>query len=132
MEALPWIFKMPFQKLIHLGVYILKHIFEGKLRSLHDFLMWKVFYHHRFGSGLVTTFWMNKCTAAYVPVCKYIYINIYTHTYIHLEYSAKAYTNVKINITGKWSVSSFQNYLCLDEFSDKIKGLRVLINFQAM
>lgn len=56
MEALPWIFKMPFQKLIHLGVYILKHIFEEKLRSLHDFLMWKVFYHHRFGSGLVTTF----------------------------------------------------------------------------
>lgn len=89
--------------------------------------MWKVFYHH-FGSGLVTTFWMNKCTAAYVPV--YIYINIYTHIRLHLEYSAKAYTNVKkINIIGKWSVSSFQNYLCLDEFSDKIKGLRVLINF---
>ena len=30
MEALLWIFKMPFQKLMHLGVYILKHIFEEK------------------------------------------------------------------------------------------------------
>ena len=112
MKALPWIFKMSFQKLMHLGVCILKHIFEEKLLSLNDFLMWKVFYHHHFGSGLVTTFWMNKYTATYVHVCKYIYINIYTHTYIHLQYSAKAY-NVKINIIGKWFVSSFQNYFLL-------------------
>ena len=40
---------------MHLGVCILKHIFEEKLLSLNDFLMWKVFYHHHFGSGLVTT-----------------------------------------------------------------------------